>query len=81
MKKARDEGDLSDQEYDEIEEKLKRSNKSQNTNLDNQLAASVSHHLLKFLALCSQIQLYRYLFTHEVLIGIYRTPHFLSDLL
>ena len=45
MKKARDEGDLSDQEYDEIEEKLKRSTKSQNTNLDNQLAASVSHHL------------------------------------
>jgi hypothetical protein len=34
MKKARGEGALSVQEYDEIEEKLKRSTKSQNTNLD-----------------------------------------------
>jgi hypothetical protein len=34
LKKAKDEGAISDQEYHEMKEKLKRTNKNQNLNLD-----------------------------------------------
>ena len=34
LKKAKDEGAISDQEYNEMKEKLKRTNKNQNMNLD-----------------------------------------------
>ena len=34
LKKAKDEGAISDQEYNEVKEKLKRTNKNQNMNLD-----------------------------------------------
>ena len=34
LKKAKDEGAISDQEYNEMKEKLKRTNKNQNMNFD-----------------------------------------------
>jgi hypothetical protein len=34
LKKARDEGAISDQEYGEMKEKLKKSNKNENVNMD-----------------------------------------------
>jgi hypothetical protein len=34
LKKAKDEGAISDQEYNEMKEKVKRTNKNQNMNLD-----------------------------------------------
>jgi uncharacterized membrane protein len=34
LKKAKDEGAISDQEYNEMKEKLKRPNKNQNMNFD-----------------------------------------------
>ena len=34
LKKAKDEGAISDQEYNEMKEKLKRTNKNQHMNLD-----------------------------------------------